>query len=136
MNIFTYGSLMFDSVWSRVTAGCSERILAGLSGYRRRLLSGRIYPALVPGTPEDMVMGVAYLDVQPEAVSKLDLFEGELYRREQVRCVVRQGETLPAETFVLRTEYLHLAIDRDWDPDLFARTGLAAFLNDDEEFGR
>jgi gamma-glutamylcyclotransferase (GGCT)/AIG2-like uncharacterized protein YtfP len=132
MNVFTYGSLMYESVWSLVVSVSYERTLADLSGYRRRLLRGQVYPALLAGDATDTVQGVIYLDVQPGDIERLELFEGELYRREKVGCVTRHGERLAAEAFVIRPEYLHLVIDRDWDPDLFARTGLAAFLNEED----
>jgi gamma-glutamylcyclotransferase (GGCT)/AIG2-like uncharacterized protein YtfP len=117
MHVFAYGSLMYDSVWSRVVAGSYERTVSMLRGYKRRLLRGRVYPALLPGGPDDIVNGVVYLDVLKEDILRLDLFEGELYRRDGVLCQIREDTHIPAQTFLLKPEHYHLAIDRNWEPE-------------------
>ena len=55
VHIFTYGSLMFDGVWSKVVDGIYEKVGARLYGYQRRKIRGEIYPTVLPGKSGDYV---------------------------------------------------------------------------------
>ena len=83
MNIFTYGSLMFERVWTVVVAGTYRKTNARLFGYQRRKIRGEAYPALVPGTADDWVDGVVYLDVGQRDAVRLDRFEGVLLQQKK-----------------------------------------------------
>ena len=45
-HVFTYGSLMFDRVWSRVVCGTYPAAAATLSGFRRQRVLDQDYPSL------------------------------------------------------------------------------------------
>jgi gamma-glutamylcyclotransferase (GGCT)/AIG2-like uncharacterized protein YtfP len=126
MHIFTYGSLMYPPVWSRVVAGTYQHRGGTIRGYTRRRLSGEVYPALIPETEESAVEGVLYLDVSAPDVAALDHFEGEEYRRTPVAIGVDGGEIIDAWT------YLYLYPERTeavaWEPEQFATDGLSRFL--------
>ena len=77
VSVFTYGSLMFDPVWSRVVAGSYERCEAILQGYDRKAVRGETYPVLMPSSALSQVQGVVYCNVSSADLARLDHFEGE-----------------------------------------------------------
>lgn len=129
-HLFTYGSLMFDAVWSRVVCGQYRHIEAVMSGYRRYRVHNENYPALIPGNALDVVSGRLYVDISAADLAALDAFEGDYYQRIPIRCVDADGSTVTAETYVFREQYRALLLDEDWDPQGFARAGLVEFLRD------
>lgn len=128
MNVFTYGSLMFDPVWHSVVSGRGHRsTAASLAGYRRFAVLGETYPGVI-AWPGGRVDGRLYLDVDPADVARLDAFEGADYDRVTVT-VQAPGEVPPAVAAGL---YLYLPTDRlapdDWDVEAFAREGIHRFM--------
>ncbi len=119
-HIFTYGSLMFDSVWRRVVQGIYEKSGARVFGYRRRRIHGEVYPAAIPGMCADGVDGIVYLNVSEEDLRRLDEFEGLCYRRQVTECQLPEGNTVRASFYVFRDEYSYLIADEDWDAEWFA----------------
>jgi gamma-glutamylcyclotransferase (GGCT)/AIG2-like uncharacterized protein YtfP len=61
-NVFTYGSLMFDAVWSRVVRGHYRSAEAILSGYRMLSIREESFPAMIQDIAEDQVVGKVYLN--------------------------------------------------------------------------
>ncbi len=136
MHIFTYGSLMFPAVWTRVVAGCYRSTGACLAGFRRRRVRGEDYPCLERSAGEDgngddggdgghcgdggntgdggdhgQVMGVLYLDVAPADIASLDAFEGADYCRIEVPVTVcdRQAGAASGGPTLLAQTYLFVA---------------------------
>ena len=64
----------------------------------------------------------------PRALERLDRFEGEMYRREQVEVVLADHQTLRAETYVMRPEYYHRLSQHDWTLEGFLSQGRSLFL--------
>ena len=87
MNLFTYGSLMYPQVWSRVMNGAHSHQRAVVRGCARRQLPGEVYPAMIADEPDSIVEGVLYADVTEAEIARLDKFENEGvdYRRIVVR---------------------------------------------------
>ena len=135
MNIFTYGSLMFERVWSRVVVCVYERLNVTMCGYKRRKLKERTYPAVIPGTRSDSIDGVLYLKVQPEDLLRLDRFEGNYYQKEKAECRIPGGKITGAWVYVLKDRYSDLLEDAPWDPAWFAETEIRSFLKSYEGFG-
>jgi gamma-glutamylcyclotransferase (GGCT)/AIG2-like uncharacterized protein YtfP len=129
MNVFTYGSLMFEPVWSRLVRGSYGKKAARLHGFTRRRIRGDVYPVVFRSQDEDWVDGIVYLDVSDEDLLHLDSFEGEIYAR-QSHWVAVEGadEGIVADAYVLKESYAHMRDDREWDPSWFARHGLPAFI--------
>ncbi|MGD9942362.1 MAG: gamma-glutamylcyclotransferase family protein [Burkholderiaceae bacterium] len=129
MHVFTYGSLMFDPVWSHVVRGRYTSRRGELDGFRRHALDGVSYPGVVV-QPGARVAGRVYLDVDDADLRRLDDFEGSQYRRilVDVDTTTHDGaiERLSAGLYLfLPAERL---LDRDWDPQRFEREDIAAFL--------
>jgi gamma-glutamylcyclotransferase (GGCT)/AIG2-like uncharacterized protein YtfP len=87
-NIFTYGTLMFEEIWSQVVSGEYIKSPAILDGYDRKMARGKEYPVLYPHAPCSQVEGFVYLDVSDADLEKLDYFEGEYYFRKSAEILV------------------------------------------------
>ncbi|MFT4102412.1 MAG: gamma-glutamylcyclotransferase family protein [Burkholderiaceae bacterium] len=127
--VFTYGSLMFPSVWTAVVRGRYPSQRAWLHGFRRYAVRDEAYPAAVRD-PGARIAGRLYRDVDADDLARLDAFEGAEYER--ITVPVRPiGEDGRMDDAVDAELYLFLPADRidprDWDPGWFESEGLAAF---------
>jgi gamma-glutamylcyclotransferase (GGCT)/AIG2-like uncharacterized protein YtfP len=128
-NVFTYGSLMFDPVWSRVVEGRYARCEAILQSYERKGVRDELYPVIVPSSVYSQVQGIAYLDVSASDLDRLDQFEGEYYFRKTEQVVTSDMTILPAEVYVLKEEHYTIISPKTWDPELFSTTGIHLFMH-------
>lgn len=118
MNLFAYGTLMCEDIMHEV-AGCRlSRAPGTLNGFARRAVKGENYPAIL-ADGEGRVDGVVYLNVTAPAWGRLDRFEGEMYERLRVQVMLTDGQTLAAETYVVREEFLGCLEPYEWDFDDF-----------------
>ena len=124
MNVFTYGSLMFDEVWRRVVAGDYERTQATLADHRRFAVRGETYPGVI-AMPGGRVDGIVYRDVSVADLARLDAFEGAPYQRRSVTLELA-GAALLAEVYAMRDPGRLAATD--WDVAAFAREGMHVFI--------
>ena len=131
MTIFTYGSLMFPEVWEKVTGLTVAGVPAVLADHAARRIRGQSYPVL-QAEAGARVRGVLYVGVPPDAVARLDEFEGAFYDRVPVAVRLEQGGAT-ASAWVYRAA-------RPEDPDIlpeawvaehFARESLARFLQEE-----
>ena len=128
MNVFTYGSLMFEEIWTNVVAGNYSRQDARLYGYLRRKIRGEIYPAVIAGSNEDYVDGKIYLDVSIDDINSLDVFEGEYYQKRSCECQLDGGRKIPACVYVFKNKFQYLIESEAWDPDEFSKAGVVKFF--------
>ena len=135
MHVFTYGSLMFDRVWSKVIGSIYKKTGGRLYGYKRRKIRGEIYPALLPGTEADHVDGTIYLEVSLSDIKILDEFEGEYYQRDMLKCELADGSRAEAAVYVFKEQYRDLIEDKEWEPLWFAEAAIRTFLTEYEGFG-
>lgn len=136
VHIFTYGSLMFEPVWSKVVAGVYGSCASILEGYDRKGLIGEVYPAVVPSAPYSQVHGILYRGVEASDLSALDRFEGEYYFRKTEQVITSDREILAAEIYVLKEEYYMLLSPKDWDPDYFSTTNIDIFIHSYRNFAK
>jgi len=129
-HVFSYGSLMFDEVWSRVVRGRYARVRGRIRGYVRRCVRGASYPGLVPGSADKTLCGVVYRNVSPGDIGRLDEFEGEYYEQRFAECRGDDGTVFTVLVYVFKAKYRGLLEDREWDPTWFVREGMRAFLAD------
>lgn len=126
MHLFTYGSLMYPQVWSRVMSNTHPSRAATITGYSRRQLPGEVYPALVPDA-DSSVNGVLYSGLTQAEFARLDLFEGKDYQRISVLAVPETGTEV--ETFVYVYAHPEHVSEFLWDPARFEAEGLQHFLD-------
>lgn len=140
VNVFTYGSLMYDAVWGRLADARHRSVAAVIEGHRRFAVAGETYPALIEA-PGHRVAGRLWLAVGPADVDRLDRFEGADYRR--CRVMVTVDPAVDPSGRIEAQCYLWLDASRllpdDWDVAAFERDHLAGFAQrhgaGDEPFG-
>jgi len=134
MHVFTYGSLMFPEVWTRVVQGDYESIQGTLHGFRRRCLKQETYPVAFEGAPSERVLGQVYFDIDEEDMRRLDLFEGEYYARKEEDIVLENGKIVRASVYVLKSDFYQLVEDNPWDVEQFKLAGMQRFLEQYQGF--
>lgn len=127
VNVFTYGSLMYVPVWSRIVAGDYASLEGCISGYRRLAVAGEDYPGVIRAPGDSQVSGRLYLNVQPDDMRRLDAFEGEYYAREVCVMATLQG-AMEAQLYVIKPEYTRLLRAENWSQTEFEQAGLQRFL--------
>jgi gamma-glutamylcyclotransferase (GGCT)/AIG2-like uncharacterized protein YtfP len=157
MNVFTYGSLMFDQVWCAVVGTLFPHQMACLEGHVRLQIKGQHYPALVPLDRAPVtqasltqapltqapltqalnlsVAGRLYCRVPPVALAALDRFEGEQYRRVRLNVNLADGSSVSAFVYLWRPSLAALLSHKNWQPEQFARCGLSVFMRQFKGFG-
>ena len=133
-HLFTYGTLMFEEIWSRIVWGTYRSRTATIRGFIRKAVKEAEYPVIYRGPLGALVQGIVYLDVTPADIRRLDAFEGSYYARQQHPVTLTGGEVIDAGVYVLLDRYQHIASQRDWDPDQFRKNGLERFRNSYEGF--
>jgi hypothetical protein len=98
-----------------------------LKGYCRLKIKGEIYPAIVPDKG-DSVEGVVYKNIPRIAWSRLDRFEGKLYKRKAVMINLDNGSCLKSETYVLRPEFLSILEHTEWNFNDFLKNEKDNFI--------
>ena len=71
-NVFTYGTLMFKDIWTRLITNDYEQEQATLNGYIRKAVIGETYPVIYKGSENNSVAGKLYLNVSSKEVAILD----------------------------------------------------------------
>jgi gamma-glutamylcyclotransferase (GGCT)/AIG2-like uncharacterized protein YtfP len=127
MNVFVYGTLMFDRVWSALIAKRYRKIDAQLAGFKRVGVKGEVYPGLLKANG-GTVDGVLVLDVDDADIRVLDRFEGEFYRRSNVMVSTTDDELLQAQTYIFRDRYRYMLGNTAWDVNNFSKSAMEVFL--------
>jgi hypothetical protein len=135
MNFFTYGSLMFPSVMKAVTGREFASRKARLKDYVRFKVIGESYPGLTPSEGA-ATEGVLYLDVDAVSVRRLDDFEGEMYERTEIAADMRGGESLTAQTYLIKAQFRDRLSSEPWDPERFEADDLREFMANYRGFNR
>ena len=127
MHIFTYGSLMFPSVMKAVTGREFSSRNARVKNHARFKVIGESYPGLTP-LEGAVTEGVLYLDVDAFSVKRLDDFEEELYERAGISAVALDGESLMAQTYLIKPQYRDRLSSEPWHPEHFEKADLIDFM--------
>ncbi|NKB82127.1 MAG: gamma-glutamylcyclotransferase [Nitrospirales bacterium] len=123
--IFVYGTLMWEEVWSRIVRGTYQKVPAQLRGYQRLKIKEQAYPGLVKG--DGAVWGCVWLDVDTDDVARLDAFEEKYYLRVEEEVHDGKGQAIQAEVYVIQEAYTAVLDDQEWDPEQFEAHGLKMF---------
>jgi gamma-glutamylcyclotransferase (GGCT)/AIG2-like uncharacterized protein YtfP len=133
MNLFTYGTLMFPEVWQRVTGLAQPGQPATLAHHAARRIRDQLYPALV-GEEGAVTSGILYPEVSPEAMARLDTFEGTFYDRVPVEVTLTDGSVRPAWVYRAAAGTGPDILPQPWEAARFAREELGVFLQEDPGF--
>ena len=128
MDIFTYGTLMFPSVMKAVTGHEFPSKKACVKNFARFKVKGESYPGLTP-LEGAVTEGSLYRGVDALSVSRLDDFEGEIYERTEIPAYTLEGESLTAQTYVIKARYRDRLSSTEWDSKYFEKADLLEFMN-------
>jgi gamma-glutamylcyclotransferase (GGCT)/AIG2-like uncharacterized protein YtfP len=134
--VFTYGSLMYASVWNTVAAGVYQKSTATLKNFVRRAVINQEYPVVLPQKGSVGVQGIVYFDVIRTDIRRLDDFEGIYYTRKKEPIILENERTIFAEVYILNDIYGAIASDKEWDQSHFEKTGITIFLTNYIGFSR
>ena len=127
-NIFVYGSLMYEDVWTRIVHRHYQKQAAILPGFRRLVVKGESYPGLVRSYAS-AVEGIVYFDVSAQDVRRLDKFEGQYYKKISVKVRTMDGRVHTASVYVFGRRYRRLLGATSWDPIRFRTKYLSRFIS-------
>jgi len=127
MNIFTYGSLMFPAVMKAVTGRDFSSRNARVKNHVRFRVRGESYPGLTP-LEGAVTQGVLHLNVDALSLRRLDDFEGEMYERTEISAEALDGESLMAQTYLIKPQYRDRLSSEPWDPEHFEKADLVQFM--------
>lgn len=125
-HLYAYGTLQVGAIFAQIVGRAIEGQPATLTGYACYRISDCVYPAIVEA-PGSEVRGVVYLGLTAEELERLDVYEGHLYERREVRVRQEDGSLL-VETYVLRPEHRHRLSSEAWDRERFERLHLTSYL--------
>jgi gamma-glutamylcyclotransferase (GGCT)/AIG2-like uncharacterized protein YtfP len=129
MHIFTYGTLMFPEVWQAVVGRPFATIAGHVSGFALYRVRGAVFPGMVATTDSRQVPGIVYLDVDDDALTRLDRFEDAFYRRQAVTVACDDGRLREAHAYLVPEENRAELSDEPWTYQAFAERGdLAQFM--------
>jgi gamma-glutamylcyclotransferase (GGCT)/AIG2-like uncharacterized protein YtfP len=134
MDLFAYGTLMEESIFSRVAGTIRPAAPASAQGWVRRRVRGEVYPAIAPQAG-GVVNGVVYFDLPLEAWARLDAFEGEMYERSRLTVRGGDGREWEAFSYVAKPECRHLLGEDDWSFEEFLARDFPGFVSDYRGFG-
>jgi gamma-glutamylcyclotransferase (GGCT)/AIG2-like uncharacterized protein YtfP len=137
MNVFTYGTLTYPEVWTAVAGETAASVRGSVEGFAIYRIRDQVFPGILAATAEDLVPGVVYLDVGPEALRRLDQFEDDFYERRAVTVISDDGRQLEAEAYVVPPANRDVLTAEPWSADEFiARGDLDRFIERFAGFGR
>ena len=120
---------MDQEIMTRV-CGVECRFQEGnLPHYVRKTVRGEVYPAIIRHK-DHSVDGVVYFGVSPQAIDRLDKFEGPLYVRTDAFAILNDGRRVDIQTYVIDSDFADRLSDDDWsyhsfrkkNKDVFQRT--------------
>ena len=126
INLFTYGSLMCSDIMAKVASCKTECTQATLHNFFRSKIRNEEYPGIIT-QQHATVPGVLYFRLSAEAIHRLDLFEGEMYHRQEVAVITENNHPVTAMTYVIKPEYRHLLTDKEWSLTEFLAVGKVKF---------
>jgi len=125
--LFAYGTLMFPEIASLVTGERPPRQDARLDDHARHALRDRPCPGAVPRGGAS-IPGTLLHRLPPGALSRIDAFEGERYRRVSVNVRADDGDEYPALVYLLRPRWHPLLLPHDWCHESFQRQWHARYV--------
>lgn len=126
MHVFTYGSLMFPTVWTRVVRGDYRARDAFIHGFRRLRIPDKEHPALVVSACAAPIMGRLYFDVNARDLVRLDHFETANYARVAIAATITDRACSAQAYLSLNLDSI---LNEDWNTADFERRGLSVFLS-------
>jgi gamma-glutamylcyclotransferase (GGCT)/AIG2-like uncharacterized protein YtfP len=128
-NVFAYGTLMMQEVFTIVTGREHDQIPARVYGFSRYSFRDRVYPAMVASSGADFVDGVIYACLPKDSIEALTDFEDQRYRKITVNAELKEsGVKTEAAAFVLPNDSASLIRETEWSLAEFTEKNLESYL--------
>ena len=128
MHLFTYGTLMFPSIWQRVVGIDFAAQPATLRGYAVYRVRNDVYPVLVEGDPTTVAEGLVYYDLDSKTIAKLDRYESCIYIRQTIQATSTDDRLFECATYVLSPKHRSLCTDDPWTAEWFTQHALQEYM--------
>ena len=125
-NLFTYGSLMCSDIMLKIADCQMDFGKASLNNFFRSKVRDQEYPGIVP-QQDASVPGILYFNLDLRAIHQLDIFEGELYQREEVEVITENHGPTTAMTYVVKPRHRHILTGEEWSFNDFLVFGKKKF---------
>lgn len=130
MNVFVYGTLLVPKIWETVTktGGLVSRE-ATLAGHEIRCVRDAVYPAIF-ASPDSggSIPGRVFFDVPETALRRLDAYEDDFYRREEVHPEIEGIGKVSAQAYLVSAaDVPRLLSPQGWSLAWFEKNGLEGF---------
>lgn len=127
--VFAYGSLMYEPVLAALLQRAPVVRPALLRGYERRVITSRVYPAILPATASNSVVkGLLLEGLSEYECILLDDYEDASYQKRTVKVVPDDtGEEEAAECYVWNASTTMLSSEL-WDPEVHFLPHLEAYV--------
>ncbi len=112
--LFAYGTLQHDLIISYVLGRVPESTPAMLDDFARYAIRGQDFPGLIP-EPRAKTDGTAFFGILPAEWEKLDSYESDLYDRQSVTIVLKDGQPETANAYVIPHTYQHVLSNQLWE---------------------
>jgi gamma-glutamylcyclotransferase (GGCT)/AIG2-like uncharacterized protein YtfP len=130
--VFSYGTLMSESVLEVVLGRVPAWTEGRVSGYARVPLCGRCYPGAVP-RDGGVIIGRVLRGVSSHELARLDRFEGDEYCPVVETVRLDSGDTVRARLWAL-SDLNDVVPDSDWSFDRFVKVDQAWYLTSCKEW--
>jgi len=104
LNLFAYGTLIFEDVMQRVAGRRFRSMGAVLHDYSRHRIRETPYPAIVYEKGA-AVNGKIYFNIDDRSLALLDDYEDDYYIRTKVTVTAEDGREYEAHTYVIMDEF-------------------------------
>lgn len=127
-DLFTYGTLMCDDIMFSVTGNHYSSIDGVLQGYQKYKVRDEVYPAML-AKKKEAAEGVIYKNLLDDDWNKLDIFEGHRFDRMVVQIDTKDGSIIQAHTYILKSKFANILLDRKWSFTEFLNSGKEKFVS-------
>lgn len=126
--LFTYGTLESAELMRAVIGRLPRAVPGILNGFQRFQIKGQSFPAIIPARGK-RTPGTLYFGLNRRDLTQLDRFEGQLYRRCQVR--VRTARRWHhAEAYLLKERHYGRLTRESWCLGERAREQMQAWIEE------
>jgi gamma-glutamylcyclotransferase (GGCT)/AIG2-like uncharacterized protein YtfP len=100
-HVFAYGTLMFPEVWQAVVGSSYAAVAGAAAGFQIFRVRDAVFPGIIAASAAHTVRGLVYLDVDANAIERLDRFEDSFYQRRSIAISGDDGRRFEAEAYVV-----------------------------------
>jgi gamma-glutamylcyclotransferase (GGCT)/AIG2-like uncharacterized protein YtfP len=126
-HVFTYGTLIMPQVMQAVCGMTFEHVSASIDGFARFGIKNKVFPGIIRDK-DSMVDGVLYLNVDDQALKRLDFFEDKEYERIKVNAELDGGKKVEAFAYLIAPAYESILTREPWNLKRFKEVEFDSYL--------